>query len=85
MTRSRPTLDRRDTWHISQHAQQIAAELSLLIYGRRLISVDPRTRSELMQAAEACVTRAIEDHLPDEDTGAPDAMQAHRDRGEMSA
>lgn len=83
MMPSRCTVDRRDTWQHSRTAQAIAAELSLLLYGTmRLERLDPVTRGQLMEAAEDCVSRAIEDHAPPADDGTPDAMQSWRDKQE---
>lgn len=78
----RCTYERGDTWSAAHASQAIARELSLLLYSTvNLTRLDPHTRAQLMQAAEDCVSAAIEDHA---ETPAErvDEMQAWRDRQE---
>lgn len=85
MTPSRCTYERGDTWTAAHTAQTIARELSLLLYGTiNLARLDPHTRAQLMQAAEDCVSAAIEDHAETPAEGVDD-MQAWRDKQEREA
>lgn len=82
--RTPPSPEARDPWRQANAAQVIATEASNLLFERlSLTSLDPRTRAELMEAADTFVARLIEDHVPDDDPR-PDDLQAWRDQEEAS-
>ena len=85
--RAQPKASAHDVWRQSQAAMTMAGELADLVFGRRLVALDPLTRGAVLQWADDIVREAVEefaDPAPDTEPYDPrtDALQAWRDRQE---
>lgn len=83
--RTPPRASAHDPWRQSAAAMTMAGELASLVFGRRLVALDPRTRDAVLQWADAIVAEAVDEfadpppEVEDYDRRA-DALQAWRDR-----